>query len=136
LYDPEAFFADDRLHNSLLFIGAFWLIYALGRSPRLAPVKKRPVKPATRDFIEAMAGFFTRRIKPATIAYELATRLLEDISTHTQLSGDSLWNWLHDHPDVSRRDLQRLHKASGRSPGKTRLIQLTRSINRIQKVLT
>ena len=136
LYDPEAFFADDRLHNSLLFIGAFWLVYALGRSPRLAPVRKRSIKPASRDFIEAMAGFFTRRIKPATIAYELVTRLLEDISKHTQLSGDSLWSWLHDHPDVSQRDIQRLQKASGRSPGKTKLIQLTRSINRIQKVLT
>lgn len=136
LYDPEAFFADDRLHNSLLFIGVFWLIYALGRSPRLAPVRNRSIKPASRDFVEAMAGFFTRRIKPATIAYELATRLLQDISMHTQLSGDSLWNWLHDHPDVSQRDIQRLQKASGRWPGKTKLIQLTRSINRIQKVLT
>jgi hypothetical protein len=136
LYDPEAFFADDRLHNSLLFIGAFWLIYALGRSPRLAPVRNRSIKPASRDFIEAMAGFFTRRIKPAIIADELTTRLLEYISRHTQLSDDSLWNWLHDHPDVSQRDIQRLQKASGRSPGKTKLIQLTRSINRIQKVLT
>jgi len=136
LYDPDAFFSDDRLHNSLLFIGAFWLIYALGRSPRLAPVRNRSIKPATRDFIEAMAGFFTRRIKPATIAHELSTRLLENISTHTQLSGDSLWNWLHDHPDVSQRDIQRVQHASGRMPGKTKLIQLTRSINRIQKVLT
>jgi hypothetical protein len=136
LYDPEAFFADERLHNSLLFIGAFWLIYALGRSPRLAPVRNRSIKPASRDFIEAMAGFFTRRIKPDTIAHELATRLLEDIGTHTQLSGDALWNWLHDHPDISQRDIQRLHKASRRTPGKTRLIQLTRTINRIQKVLT
>lgn len=136
LYDPEAFFADDRLHNSLLFIGAFWLIYALGRSPRLAPVRNRSIKPASRDFIEAMAGFFTRRIKPGTIAYKLATRLLEDISTHTQLNGDSLWNWLHDHPDVSERDIRRVQRASRRTPGTTKLIQLTRSINRIQKVLT
>ncbi len=136
LYDPEAFFADDRLHNSLLFIGAFWLVYALGRSPRLAPVRKRTIKPATRDFIEAMAGFFTRRIKQATIAHELAMRLLEDIGMHTQLNGDSIWDWLHDHPDVSQRDIRRLQKACGHSPGKTKLIQLTRSINRIQKVLT
>jgi len=135
LYDPQAFFTDRRLHNSLLFIGAFWLVYALGRSPRLAPVTKRPVKPASRDFIEAMAGFFTRRIKARTIAHELATRLLEDISVHTQLKGDSLWNWLHDHPDVSERDIRSLQRASGRSAGTTQLIQLTRSINRIQKVL-
>jgi hypothetical protein len=136
LYDPQAFFTDRRLHNSLLFIGAFWLVYALGRSPRLAPVTKRPVKPASRDFIEAMAGFFTRRIKARTIAHELATRLLEDISVHTQLKGDSLWNWLHDHPDVSERDIRRLQRASGYTAGTTKLIQLTRSINRIQKVLT
>ena len=135
LYDPQAFFTDRRLHNSLLFIGAFWLVYALGRSPRLAPVTKRTVKPASRDFIEATAGFFTRRIKPRTIAHELATRLLEDISVHTQLKGDSLWNWLHDHPDVSERDIRSLQRASGRSAGTTQLIQLTRSINRIQKVL-
>ena len=136
LYDPQAFFADRRLHNSLLFIGAFWLVYALGRSPRLAPVTKRTVKPASRDFIEAMAGFFTRRIKSRTIAHELATRLLEDISVHTQLKGDSLWNWLHDHPDVSERDIRSLQRASGHTAGTTKLIQLTRSINRIQKVLT
>ena len=136
LYDPEAFFADDRLHNSLLFIGAFWLVYALGRSPRLAPVRKRVIKPATRDFIEAMAGFFTRRIKSRTIAHELATSLLEDISTQTQLKGNSLWSWLHDHPDVSEHDIHRLQRASERAPGRTKLIQLTRTINRIQKVLT
>jgi hypothetical protein len=136
LYDPEAFFADHRLHNSLLFIGAFWLIYALGRSPRLAPVRNRSAKPASRDFIEAMAGFFTRRIKPAAIAHELAARLLEDISAHTQLSGDALWNWLHDHPDISQQDIQSLQRANGRTPGTAKLIQLTRSINRIQKVLT
>ena len=135
LYDPDAFFADDRLRNTLLFIGAFWLVYALGRSPRLAPVRKQAIKPANRDFIEAMAGFFTRRIRSRTIARELATRLLDDISTHTQLKGDSLWNWLHDHPDVSERDILRLRRASREARGKTKLIQLTRSISRIQKVL-
>ena len=135
LYDPDAFFADDRLHNTLLFIGAFWLIYALGRSPRLAPVREQTIKPANRDFIEAMAGFFTRRIRSRAIARELAARLLEDISTRTQLKGDSLWNWLHDHPDISEHDILRLKRASGQVGGRTKLIQLTRSISRIQKVL-
>lgn len=136
LYDPEAFFTDKRLHNSLLFIGAFWLIYALGRSPRLAPVNKPTRKPATTDLVEAMAGFFTRRIKPRAIAKKLAERLLEDISQHTRLEGESLWGWLNDHPDVSERDLRRLQRASGRVSGHTNLIQLTRSIERIHEVLT
>jgi hypothetical protein len=136
LYDPEAFFADKRLHNSLLFIGAFWLIYALGRSPRLAPVKRRHRRPATTDFIEAMAGFFTRRIKPRAIAKKLAERLLEDISKQTQLEGESLWNWLDDHPEISERDLRRLQRANSNVSGKTKLIQLTRSIERIHRVLS
>jgi hypothetical protein len=135
LYDPEAFFADSRLHNTLLFIGAFWLAYALGRSPRLAPVRKLANKPSNRDFIEAVAGFFTRRIKSHTMAHELATRLLDDLGAHTQLKGDYLWNWLHDHPGVSENDIHRLRRASGQAPGRTRLIQLTQSIHRIQKVL-
>lgn len=136
LYDPEAFFADERLHNSLLFIGAFWLVYALGRSPRLAPVRKRITGPASRDFIEAMAGFFTRRIKARTIARELAGRLVEDISSRTQLRGEAVWSWLQDHPDVSGHDIRRVQRAGGHLPGRTKLIQLTRSIHRIQKVLS
>lgn len=135
LYDPDAFFADDRLHNTLLFIGAFWLVYALGRSPRLAPVRKQTIKPANRDFIEAMAGFFTRRIRSRIIARELAARLLDDISTHTQLKGEALWNWLHDHPDITGHDISRLQQAITQSRGRTKIIQLTRSISRIQKVL-
>lgn len=135
LYDPDAFFADDRLHNTLFFIGAFWLAYALGRSPRLAPVRKKTLKPANRDFIEAMAGFFTRRLRSRIIARELAARLLDDISMQTQLKGDLLWSWLHDHPDIFDRDILRLQRASGQASGRTKLIPLTRSISRIHKVL-
>jgi hypothetical protein len=83
-----------------------------------------------------MAGFFTRRIRSRTIAYELAVRLLDNISARTQLKGDALWGWLHDHPDVSEHDIVRLQRASGQARGRTKLIQLTRSISRIYKVLT
>jgi|GEM_PF-3876056 len=136
LYDPEAFFADRRLHNSLLFIGVFWLVYALGRSPRLAPVRNPAARPTSTDFIEAMAGFFTRRIRSRTVARELAKRLLEDVGDRTQLDGDALWNWLRDHPKVSDQDIRRLQRASGHARGKIKLIPLTRSIHRIQKVLS
>ncbi|MGB5277912.1 MAG: DUF4350 domain-containing protein [Gammaproteobacteria bacterium] len=135
LYDPEAFFSDRRLHNSLLFIGAFWLLYALGRSPRLAPLKKRRRQHATTDFIEATAGFITRRVKPRALAKNLADRLLVEVSQRTRLKGEPLWRWLHDHPEISDADVRRLQRASGYRTGQTRLIQLTRSIDRIHKVL-
>jgi hypothetical protein len=136
LYDPKAFFVDQRLHNSLVFVGVFWLIYALGRSPRLAPVRRPVSEPASIDFVDAMAGFFARRIQSQTIAKYLAERLLERISEHTRLEGDSLWRWLDDHPYVAEQDIKRLQRASGYLPGRTKLIQLTRSIDRIHKVVT
>lgn len=135
LYDPEAFFSDDRLHKTFLFVGIFWLIYAFGRSPRLAPVRQQIIRPATRDFIEATAGFFTRRIKPRTIARELAVRTVDEISHQTQLHGEALWNWLQDHPDVTRQDVNVLQRASGYIRGRVKLFKLTRSIHRIHKVL-
>ena len=135
LYDPEAFFSDKRLHNTLWFIGAFWLIYALGRSPRLAPLKQQERKPVATDFIEATAGFVSRRIKAHALAHYLAARLLEELSQRTQLEGEALWHWLHDHPAVSTRDIRRLQRATGYVGGSTKLIQLTRSIDRIHKVI-
>lgn len=135
LYDPDAFFSDQRLHNTFLFIGAFWLIYAFGRSPRLAPVRNQIIRPATRDFIEATAGFFTRRIKPRIIARELAVRTVDDLSHQTQLHGEALWSWLQDHPGVMPQDINVLQRASGYIKGRAKLFKLTRSINRIHKVL-
>lgn len=135
LYDPEAFFSDKRLHNTLWFIGAFWLIYALGRRPRLAPLKQQERKLVATDFIEATAGFVSRRVKARAIAQYLAARLLQALSQRTQLEGEALWHWLHDHPAVSTRDIYRLQRATGYASGSTKLVQLTRSIDRIHKVI-
>lgn len=135
LYDPEAFFSDKRLHNTLWFIGAFWLIYALGRSPRLAPLQQQKRNLVATDFIEATAGFVSRRVKARALAHYLAARLLEELSQRTQLEGEALWHWLHDHPAVSTRDIRRLQRATGYVDGSTKLIQLTRSIDRIHKVI-
>jgi hypothetical protein len=135
LYDPEAFFNDKRLHNTLWFIGALWLIYALGRSPRLAPLKRQERNLVASDFIEATAGFASRRVKAGALAQYLAARLLKELSQRTQLEGEALWHWLYDHPAVSERDIRRLQRATGHVSGSVKLIQLTRSIDRIHKVI-
>ncbi len=135
LYDPDAFFSDKRLHNTLWFIGAFWLIYALGRSPRLAPLKQQQRGLTTADFIEATAGFASRRLKKRALARYLATRLLEELGQRTRLEGGALWRWLRDHPAVSEHDIRRLQRATGDVSGSVKLVQLTRSIDRIHKVI-
>jgi len=137
LYDPQAFYRDPRLHNTLLFIGAFWLLYLLGRSPRLAPVKTPATAPRTRDYVEAMAGFLARRLDAAAVARGLLTHFYNDMRAVHQLpqTGEPIWPLLA--AKAPRRDRQALQRyvhdlERGRKPD---LMALTRLLDRLRRSL-
>lgn len=136
LYDADAFFSDRRLHYTFVFIALFWLVYALAFSPRLAPAHTVKRLPGNKDFIDAAAGFFSRRLKTKAVAKALSTALIDELQSRTQLHGESLWNWLQDHPNIYHDDVDTLKRASGYEKGRVKLIQLTQAINRIYIVLT
>ncbi len=131
LYDAEAFFSDKRLHYTLVFIALFWLVYALLFSPRLAPVRSVKSLPGNKDFVEAAAGFLSRRIKNQAVAKALSMALIEELQTKTQLHGNHFWHWLQDHPDIYNDDVSLLKRASGYEKGSVKLMQLTQTLNRI-----
>jgi len=134
LYDADAFFADKRLHYTFMFIAIFWLVYALAFSPRLAPVHITKRIPENKDFIEASAGFFSRRVKTRTVAEALSLALIDELQKKTQLRGKELWNWLHDHADIHNDDIDTLKRASDYGKGNVSLIKLTQVIDRIYMV--
>lgn len=134
LYDADAFFSDKRLHYTFVFVALFWLTYALAFSPRLAPVRVLRNMPDNTDFIEASAGFFSRRLKVRTVSKALSTALIDELKNRTQLKDKQFWDWLQDHPDVYDEDVVILKHASGEKNGKVKLIQLTQVINRIYRV--
>lgn len=76
LYDPDAFFDDPRLHNSLWFIFSFWLLYVVGHSKRLAPLADEVNRPKTVDYIYAMANLFARRLNKVAAARLLFSHFL------------------------------------------------------------
>lgn len=127
LYDPEAFFKDTRLHQTLGFLGVLWILYVIGYSDRLAPVRVPPVKLSMRDFIDATAGFFARRVQQRALAAELVKHLLLDIRLGRRLSDEEqTWRWLEHHPQIPAGQLALLRRAVAQ-----RRISLTRLTNAI-----
>jgi hypothetical protein len=132
LYDPERFFNDARLHKTLGFLGLLWLLYVIGYTDRLAPVRPAVAKLSARDFIDAAAGFFARRIEKRDLAGELVKHLLLDISVCRQLRGETeAWRWLERHPQVQAGQIALLKQAGQKR--RISLQRLTDTITYIRK---
>ncbi len=132
LYDPKKFFGDARLHKTLGFIGLLWLFYVIGYSNRLAPIHIVTEKPSAKDFVMAMAGFFSRRLDKKTLAQELTHRLIHDVRQHRHLHNDqAAWQWLQQHPSLQSTHLAELQKAEQKQ--RTQLQHLTHTISEIRK---
>jgi hypothetical protein len=133
LYDPEHFFNDARLYKTLAFLGLFWLLYVVGYSDRLAPVRPAAAKLSARDFIDAAAGFFARRIDKRALAGELVKHLLADIRASRQLRSETeAWRWLEKHPQVHAGEIALLKRAGQKR--RTSLQRLTDTITHIRNI--
>ena len=133
LYDPEHFFKDKRLHQTIACLALFWLFYLIGYSTRLAPVRIPTPKLATLDFIEVMAGFFARRTNQRLIAEALVKHLLADIGRHRHLVSEAeVLNWLEQHSQVSPKQLSELKQALLKQ--RLSLIRLTNILIHIRTV--
>lgn len=62
LYAPSDFFADSRLHVSIAFLLALWLLYLVGTWNRLAPPAPALAVPGQLDFVRAAGGFLARKL--------------------------------------------------------------------------
>lgn len=103
-YDPEAFYTDPRLHLTLLFIGAFWVLYAVGHRARLGP--PRPPRPPStaRQFVEGVASLLARRIPRAELRERLWRNLVSDL--HRRYGKQDPWAILAASPTLPARDLE------------------------------
>ena len=139
LYDADNFFRDPRLHNTLWFIGLFWLVYLLGYSNRLAPVKESVNRPGSIEFVEAMAGYFARRITPLIIGRNLLEQFNTEVRNfyrqpHSDLPVTRL---LRSYSPVQEKDIRALDTLTQKiDHSKTvNLIQLSRTIDRIKRMM-
>lgn len=139
LYDPDNFFRDPRLHNTLLFLGLFWLLYLFGYSNRLAPPAQRDVPPRASEFVEAMAGFFARRLNTSAVGRGILEHFYSDMRGRYRVSDPHtpVWELLRNTSTVRKGDIQTLEQLAHHigNHSKINLIRLTRIIDRIKRTL-
>lgn len=140
LYDPEAFYKDSRVHHTLWFVIALWVVYIVGRSNRLAPLRSREDRPQAVDFTRAVGGLFARRVSPARVAGGLVASFFNEVRAGHGLptNGEPVWDLLARSSKINTRALAALQTAHARLPETRRadLVRLTNLIRHIRMELT
>jgi hypothetical protein len=109
VYDPAKFYRDPRLYATLGVLLTVWLAWVLGGT-RLRPSSVRAAAPREAELVRVTGRFLARVLRPAAAA----RRLFEQFFLRLQrLSGYHLeegppWEWLENHPRLSRDEVRQL----------------------------
>ncbi|GFE79556.1 hypothetical protein GCM10011487_15560 [Steroidobacter agaridevorans] len=108
-YDPDAFFGDSRLHATLWWLLALWLVFVLG-SQRLRPSQSSWNPVDITGFVRATGGFMARVMRPATVGQQMIANFFNDARKRHGLPADGspMWEWLSAQTVVSEQDVERL----------------------------
>jgi hypothetical protein len=137
-YDANAFFADPRLHRTLLWILLLWLLFVLGWQ-RFRPQSDewQPVDVTT--FIKVTGSFFAGSLTVASIGQRLFENFFNRIRRQLALSedGQPVWDWLGAQASIAHhelRDLQHLY-ADAQAGKRVDLMQLQNRLNSLMRHL-
>jgi len=135
LYDEHSFFHDSRLHNSIWFVLAFWLVYIIGHTNRIAPVSRPETNPRAADFVYAMANLFARRLNRVASARLLFSHFFDWIRLKYSLptNGQPVWQLLERTERLDKKDVATL-KQYFSDVQKNRKVSLVKLVNRMQKI--
>ncbi len=118
LYDPEAFFADNRLHTTFWFVLGFWLLYLLGGAARLARTNAGPAAARQADLVAATGRFMERKLAPAEAGRAMVDNWLRDLRHAGLLSpgepGRFPASELERLPTIDRDALTQVHASYSR----------------------
>jgi hypothetical protein len=121
-YDPEKFFGDSRLHRSLWWLFALWLVFVLGpRRLRAATSTWNPLD--VTSFVRATGGFMARVLQPAAAGQRLFANFFNEIRGRLGLAldGAPVWEWLHGQSKIPPADLDRMQELHTRTAQRRRI---------------
>jgi hypothetical protein len=131
-YDAARFFADPRLHATLLWLLALWLAWVVAAQPLRAAVSHA----ATLDegaMLRATASFFASVLRPVASAQWLLDEFFDRLRRRHGLlnTGGPPWDWLDSHARIGRGMLDELRDLYVRTQGGQRV-----SLTRLQQILS
>ncbi|HKU14764.1 MAG TPA: DUF4350 domain-containing protein [Steroidobacteraceae bacterium] len=137
-YDPAKFFGDSRLHRTLWWLLALWLVFVLG--PRRLRGSTRAWNPLdVTSFVRATGGFMARVLRPAAAGQRLFANFFNEIRGRLgqACDGAPLWEWLAGHSVIPAADLERLQQLHRRVADRRRvdLVELHTLIARVRALL-
>jgi len=135
LYDEHAFYHDSRLHNSILFVIAFWLLYVVGHTNRIAPIRRPKMTARVVDFVYATANLLARRLSPVASAKLLFSHFFDWIRLKYGMptNGQPVWQLLERTERVDKGDVAVL-KSYFTEVENNRKVNLMKLVNRMQKI--
>jgi hypothetical protein len=103
-YDPEKFYRDRRLYQTLGILLALWLAWVLGATRLRGPAARQPA-PREADLVRATGGFLARVLRSDAAARRMFERFLARTPAH---SAAQAWRYLERQPRVAAADLRQL----------------------------
>jgi hypothetical protein len=138
-YDPALFYRDPRLYATLAVIAAVWLSWVLGATQLQTPLP-RQVAPREAELVRTTGMFLARVLRPAAAARRLLEQFLQRVSAAAGRDTSDpmrLWQWLENHPRLSRADVHQLHEwySAAQAQRRVPLIRLHNLIVRAEREL-
>jgi hypothetical protein len=137
-YDPKAFFADPRLHRTLLWVLVVWFLFVLGAQTfRVRDAQWRPVD--VTAFVGASGEFFAGVLSPPAAAERLLANFFNALRRRLGLSedGEPVWTWLEAQAVVSSAEFAELRRQHAKAVAGQRvdLVRLQNLLSRLQGAL-
>jgi Domain of unknown function (DUF4350) len=135
-YDPQAFFSDPRLHDTLWWILLLWLVWVLGsQTLRNQEGVARPVDETA--LIEASGRFYSAQVSTHEAARRLLTNFFDEVHRRLRQTQDGSppWEWLATQSAVAPATLAALRECQARlaAGGRVNLWQVQNLLAQIRR---
>ena len=143
-YNPERFYTDPRLFNTIFIVLGLWLVWVLGGTRLRAPAIAHR-DPSEADLVKSAGILIARTVAPWQQAQKLfdqffaaVSRAARGASGMTSTDRGDLWSWLERHAAILPQEMDQLKTwyADAHARGKPPLVPLQNLLDNLERRIT